>query len=109
MANYIKLTNNDILNKDFDIEYKGYKVEEVDAFLDVILEDYKVFEEMKKNFEEEKAALLKRNEVLEEELAKTRGVLKLTKEQQEALSREGLSSAQILQRISNLEKKNFDK
>ncbi|AME13689.1 DivIVA domain protein [Mycoplasma mycoides subsp. mycoides] len=39
-----KLSVNQIQNKKFNIAYKGYKIEEVNDFLDEIIKDYVVLE-----------------------------------------------------------------
>ncbi|EAZ86071.1 cell division initiation protein [Bacillus sp. B14905] len=40
----IKLTSKMILEKEFKKNFKGYNVEEVDSFLDEIIQDYETFE-----------------------------------------------------------------
>lgn len=40
----IKLSANDILEKEFKKSVKGYHVDQVDQFLDAIMEDYQQFE-----------------------------------------------------------------
>ena len=37
------LTPKDILEKDFKIDTRGFRIKEVDAFLDEIIEDYERF------------------------------------------------------------------
>lgn len=39
---------NDIINKQFSRVFKGYDIQEVDAFLDEIIHDYEVFEKNNK-------------------------------------------------------------
>ena len=39
----ILLTGKDILEKDFKIDTRGYRPQEVDKFLDVIIRDYEEF------------------------------------------------------------------
>ena len=41
----LNLTPEEILNKEFNIDFKGYAPAEVDAFLDSVLEDYQIMEE----------------------------------------------------------------
>ena len=41
----LNLTPEEILNKEFNVDFKGYSPAEVDAFLDSILEDYQIMEE----------------------------------------------------------------
>ena len=41
----LNLTPEDILNKEFETDFKGYNAEQVDSFLDDVLEDYQKMEE----------------------------------------------------------------
>ena len=41
----LNLTPEEILNKEFNIDFKGYSPAEVDSFLDSVLEDYQIMEE----------------------------------------------------------------
>ena len=46
----IKLTSKMILEKEFKKNFKGYNVEEVDSFLDEIIQDYETFEKWWPNY-----------------------------------------------------------
>lgn len=90
----MKLTAQQIVEKEFKKSMKGYNVDEVDTFLNDIIEDYETFENKLNTLEAENT--------------------KLKKELAEALSRKpvvqsGTSSTNydILQRLSNLEKHVF--
>ena len=41
----LNLTPEEILNKEFNVDFKGYSPNEVDAFLDNVLEDYQIMED----------------------------------------------------------------
>ena len=41
----LNLTPEEILNKEFETDFKGYNAEQVDNFLDQVLEDYQKMEE----------------------------------------------------------------
>lgn len=58
----IRLTSKDILEKEFKKSVKGYNIDQVDQFLDQIMEDYDKFEEALNVLKAE-------NERLKEELA----------------------------------------
>lgn len=58
----IRLTSKDILEKEFKKSVKGYNIDQVDQFLDQIMEDYDKFEEALNGLKAE-------NERLKEELA----------------------------------------
>lgn len=46
MSKVCKLEIDEILNKEFNIDFKGYSAPEVDAFLDTVIEDYKSLHEL---------------------------------------------------------------
>lgn len=46
MRQKFKLSVDDILDKRFNIDFKGYAAEEVDAFLDSIIADYQTYNEI---------------------------------------------------------------
>ena len=55
--NRISLTPQDILDKDFKIDVRGFNLKEVDQFLDVIIGDYEEFYKIIKENEKEKEEL----------------------------------------------------
>ncbi len=55
----ITLTMQDILEKEFKIDARGYRLQEVDKFLDVIIKDYNEYNNIIKNLEKEKERLEK--------------------------------------------------
>lgn len=50
----ITLTMQDILEKEFKIDARGYRLQEVDKFLDVIIKDYNEYNNIIKSLEKEK-------------------------------------------------------
>ena len=56
--NKITLMPQDILEKEFKIDTRGYRLKEVDQFLDIIIGDYEQFLNIINNLEKEKADLL---------------------------------------------------
>ncbi|MFJ7734396.1 cell division regulator GpsB [Lysinibacillus sp. NPDC097231] len=90
----IKLTSKMILEKEFKKNFKGYNVEEVDSFLDEIIQDYETFEKVVAQLREE-------NRQLKEEIDNT------PKRQPVASSAAGTTNFDILKRLSNLEKHVF--
>lgn len=89
----IKLTSKVILEKEFKKSVKGYNVDQVDQFLDQIMEDYDKFEEVLN-------ALKAENERLKEELA---GSSKKTVAQPNTNN----MNYDIIKRLANLEKAVF--
>lgn len=90
----IKLTSDYILEKDFKKSMKGYNVDEVDQFLDMIREDYDTFNEKIAQLERENAQL---KQDLESSSRRT----------QAAPQQANSTNFDILKRLSNLEKHVF--
>ena len=59
MEKNVKLTINDIYNRRFEKDVKGYNPDEVDAFLDEIIKDYDAYEKCIASLEDEIAKLNK--------------------------------------------------
>lgn len=89
----IKLTSKIILEKEFKKNFKGYNVEEVDSFLDEIIQDYETFEKVVAQLREE-------NRKLKEEI-------EATPKKQTVAPVNGTTNFDILKRLSNLEKHVF--
>lgn len=89
----IKLTSKKILEKEFKKNFKGYNVEEVDSFLDEIIQDYEMFEKVVAQLREE-------NKQLKEEV-------ETTPKKQSVANVNGTTNFDILKRLSNLEKHVF--
>ena len=100
--NKINLTPDDILEKEFKIDTRGYRLKEVDQFLDLIIEDYQTFIEMIKKSEQEKDELSEEILRLKQKLRDASVSVEIAK----ASSKEGINTTNvdILKRLSNLEK-----
>ena len=57
----VMLTSKEILEKDFKIDTRGYRPQEVDRFLDIIIKDYDEMMSMIHELEEDKKDLLEDN------------------------------------------------
>jgi cell division initiation protein len=103
--NYANLNEKDVLEKQFTVEFKGYKVEEVDQFLDRIVEDYSYFENeiVKKGNELEKA--LNDNAALHERLLKLEESLSTANELLKKHGDFGGGNIALINRLNELEKK----
>lgn len=88
-----QLTGKDILEKNFKTSMRGYNQEEVDEFLDIIIQDYEYFTEELSRLEQENDRLRKQSD-------HTR-VRSATSNHQ--------VNYDILKRLSNLEKEVFGK
>lgn len=95
----VNLSAQDILDKQFNVDFKGYSAADVDAFLDLVLEDYQIYDE---NIEELKNKITELNAQLSELKDKCRNaeskqrVIDLT-------NTTSYSSVDLLKRVSRLE------
>lgn len=93
------LTQREIVDKDFKTKLRGYDSEEVDEFLDLIIQDYK-------SFQDEIDELRLEVERLVEELDETSKQSDLRAQSQTA-SQSTVTNFDILKRLSNLERHVF--
>ena len=94
----ITLTMQDILEKEFKIDARGYRPQEVDQFLDLIIKDYVDFETTTKRLVTEIKSLESDNAKLKAELRNLKSALEI------ANSNKGVTNVDLLKRISDLEK-----
>ena len=100
----ISLTENDILEKDFKLDAKGYRPQEVDKYLDIIIKDYVEFKKIIRLKEQENKELQDENLELKQEVRS----LKTKKEVLKENSNNG-NNIDVLKRLSNLEKIIYNK
>ena len=94
------LTPKDILEKEFKIDTRGYRPQEVDKFLDEVISDYDEMISMIKELEREKKDLIDENIRLKQEVRNARTKLDVLRN----VSPTEVSNADLLRRLSNLEK-----
>ena len=97
----IMLTVKDIFEKEFKLDTRGYRPQEVDKFLDVIMRDYEEFMAINKELSNEIRALTNDNIKLKQEIRNLKMKLDILKESADG---EGTNSVDVLKRLSNLEK-----
>ena len=100
MKEKISLTPQDILEKEFKIDTRGYRLKEVDQFLDEIIGDYENFYQIIKNLEIEKEEYVKEIMNLKQELRNAKMNIDIAKNG----DTKEVTNLDILRRISNLEK-----
>lgn len=98
----ILLSSKDILEHEFKFDTRGYRPQEVDKYLDVIIHDYEEYDRIVQDFEAEKKELIEDNIRLKQEVRRLRTQLDALKDGAKELS--NVSNADLLRRISNLEK-----
>ena len=101
----VELTPQDILEKEFKIDARGYRPQEVDKFLDSVIKDYTIYEAANKRLVKENDELHLEIKRLETEIRR----MKTNLEAAESSANEGTSNVDILRRLSQLEKIVFGK
>ena len=99
--NKITLMPQDILEKEFKIDTRGYRLKEVDQFLDIIIGDYEQFLNIINNLEKEKADLLGDIMNLKQELRNSKMSMEVARNNVEVPE---VTNVDILRRLSQLEK-----
>ncbi|MCM3588770.1 cell division regulator GpsB [Mesobacillus maritimus] len=92
MSEKVNLTAKEILEKEFKTAMRGYKPEEVDKYLDLIIKDYENFQQEIEDLQQENMRLKKQLE----EVSK-----------RPSTQPAGTTNFDILKRLSNLEKHVF--
>lgn len=95
----IALTPQDILEKEFKIDTRGYRLKEVDQFLDEVIGDYEQFIDIIKKLQLERDELLVEISNLKRELRNVKTSIDIAKSEDKEVT-----NMDILRRVSNLEK-----
>lgn len=98
----IKLTAEEIYKQEFKVDTKGYRIKEVDSFLDEIIKDYQEFSKIIREKDKEKMELIKEIMNLKEENRNLKVKVELSSEDN-VLPRE-TSNLDLMKRLSKLEK-----
>ena len=103
----IFLTPQDILDKEFKIDARGYRPQEVDKFLDMVIRDYTEYNSIIKNLDKEIKNLTEDNSKLKQEIRYLNEQLELKSSSENTTKIS--TNLDILKRISQLEKVVFGK
>ena len=98
--NKITFTPHDIYVKEFKIDTRGYRLKEVDQFLDIVIEDYEKFLNIINGLEKEKADLLAEIMSLKQELRNVQMSAEIAKSNES----NDVSNIDVIKRLSQLEK-----
>ncbi len=104
--NKIALTPQEILEKDFKIDTRGYRLKEVDQFLDVVISDYEQFFSIIDSLEKEKAELLREIMTLKQNLRNAKMNAEIVRNTSDTME---VNNLDILRRLSQLEKEVYGK
>src|SRR5574344_1068423 len=96
----VELTSNDILEKEFKIDTRGYRPQEVDSFLDVVIKDYNTMNGIMDDLQGEIKNLTDENISLKREIRNLKIQLDALKDTSDGSS----TNVEIGRRLSNLEK-----
>lgn len=99
------LTPQEILDKEFKIDAKGYRPQEVDKFLDMVIRDYTEFASIIKKLQNENKMLVDDNTKLKAEYRKMKNIIDSANESSTGgTGKNNYNNVDLLKRISNLEK-----
>lgn len=99
METKLNLDVHAILDKEFHVDFKGYSASEVDALLDLVIEDYQIYDQMIAKMSE--AALVQERTIasLKAKIIELEGKQKAINESESM----NVSQMDILKRLSRLE------
>ena len=95
----ITLTMQSILEKEFKVDARGYRMQEVDQFLDIIIRDYNEYNNIIKELLENKKNLIDENAMLKQEVRDLKSTIDTLKSGEKEIT-----NVDLLRRISQLEK-----
>ena len=107
--NRLNLTPDDILEKEFKIDTRGYRLKEVDQFLDLIIQDYQTLIDIIKGQEKDKDELSDEILKLKQELRDANVNVEIARANNNNSNNTNVSNVDILKRLSNLENVIFGK
>ncbi len=103
--NRLNLTPQDILEKDFKIDTRGYRLKEVDQFLDEIIGDYEEFFKIINENEKEKEELLEQIMSLKQEIRNLKMSIEIAKSGEEGEQQfNTTTNLDVMRRLAQLEK-----
>ena len=97
----VMLTPQDILDKEFKIDARGYRPQEVDKFLDLVISDYNEFITTIKKLKKELTILSDDNIKLKNELRRIKANIEAA---EGTAANSQVSNVDLLRRLSQLEK-----
>ena len=95
----IVLSIQDILEKEFKIDARGYRLQEVDKFLDTIISDYNEYNKIIKELDNERIKLISENQALKQEVRNLKSSMEAVK-----FSEKEITNVDLIRRVSQLEK-----
>ncbi len=97
------LSPREILDKEFKVDAQGYRPQEVDKFLDMVIRDYTEYANIIKKLEQDIKDLTEDNIKLKKEIRRLQDELTTSSSNQSSVNH-NVSNLDLLKRISQLEK-----
>ena len=95
----ITLTMQDILEKEFKIDARGYRLQEVDKFLDIIIKDYNEYNNIIRALDKDRKTFIEENQALKNEVRNLKSSIEAAK-----IGDKEITNVDLLRRVSQLEK-----
>lgn len=95
----IALSSSEILEKEFKIDARGYRLQEVDKFLDIVIHDYNEYNSIIKEQAIQNNDLHEENERLKQEIRNLKSNLEALKHAEKEVT-----NVDLIRRVSQLEK-----
>lgn len=108
MAGKVNLDIQTILDKQFNIDFKGYSAAEVDSFLDLVMEDYQTYQDITGELNQKIAELERTNASLRAKLIEEEGRSRAMEAAAATPAAQGAANVDILKRLSRLEEQVFE-
>ena len=102
MEDKLYLTPEEILDHEFKIDARGYRMQEVDKFLDMVIRDYTEFLRTIKKLEKDNLDLIEDNKKLQAEYRKLKASIEASSDGNSGNGQ--MNNSDLLRRLSNLEK-----
>lgn len=101
LSEKIVLSPEEIYEKEFKVDARGYRPQEVDNFLDLIIKDYSEFIKLIRGYERELQSMSDENSKLKQQIRKLQTELEA---QESSSNSSNVNNVDLLRRISQLEK-----
>ena len=95
----IALSSSEILEKEFKIDARGYRLQEVDKFLDIVIHDYNEYNSIIKELAIQNNEMAQENEKLRNEIRNLKSNLDALK-----YAEKEITNVDLIRRVSQLEK-----
>ena len=105
MSKKLNLDIQTILDTEFNIDFKGYSAKDVDAFLDLVMEDYETYQTISEHQNDKIAELERTIASLRAKLIELDAKVRSYEEN----NTNNVSNVDILKRLSRLEQEVFNK